>query len=152
MQGLQTSMLLPTPRQTSQNRHQISVSKFWGEKVPSSWVNTLLRDLGHLHPQCTPVWGRVCNFFDNSRVPVSDFFKENPQWKLEISNNRLGPGFINVSEQRVWGGSGGSMHLKVGIQSRVFIKTLPNILLSSLNYSGSWTQILTITLDFLPRS
>jgi hypothetical protein len=43
-------------------------------------------------------------------------------WKLEISNNRSGLGFLNVSEQRVWGGSIGSMHLKAGIQSWVFIK------------------------------
>jgi hypothetical protein len=45
-------------------------------------------------------------------------------WKLEISNNRSGPVFLNVSEQWVWGESGGSRHLKACIQSQVFIKNL----------------------------
>ncbi len=71
--------------------------------------------------------GWTCNFFYNSQVHVSDFFFKKSAtgpglWKLEISNNRLISDFLNVSEQQVWGGFGGSIHLKVGIQSRVFTK------------------------------
>jgi hypothetical protein len=45
--------------------------------------------------QTSVLWGRVCNFFDNSRVQVSDFFFQKSTtgpglWKLEISNNRSG--------------------------------------------------------------
>jgi hypothetical protein len=43
-------------------------------------------------------------------------------WKLEISNDSSNSGFLNVSEQQVWGGSKDSMHSKVGIQFWVFIK------------------------------
>jgi len=46
---------------------------------------------------------QVCNFFDNRGVWVSDFFIKKSTmgpdlWKLEISNKRLGLGFLNVSE------------------------------------------------------
>jgi hypothetical protein len=43
-------------------------------------------------------------------------------WKLEISNNSLILGFLNVSEQWVWGGFRGSINLKASIQSWVFTK------------------------------
>lgn len=43
-------------------------------------------------------------------------------WKLEISNDSSNSGFLNVSEQQVWGGSKDSMHSKAGIQFWVFIK------------------------------
>ncbi len=36
-------------------------------------------------------------------------------WKLEISNNRSSPSFLNVNEQWVWGGFEGSTHLKACI-------------------------------------
>jgi hypothetical protein len=60
----------------------------------------------------------------------------------------LGLGFLNVSEagpgvQCIW-----RRVYNLGSLS----KTLPNIVLSSLNYSGSLTTTLIITLDFLPSS
>ncbi len=95
----------------------------------------------------------VCNFFDNRGVWVLDFFIKKSTmgpglWKLEISNKRLGLGFLNVSEagpgvQCIW-----RRVYNLGSLS----KTLPNIVLSSLNYSGSLTTTLIITLDFLPSS
>ncbi len=60
-----------------------------------------------------PVWGRYVIFLIivGSGFQIFLFKKKSTMgpglWKLEISNNRSGLGFLNVSEQWVWGESGG---------------------------------------------
>jgi len=55
------------------------------------------------HTYVCSIVGRVCNFFDNSWVWVLDLKKKSTTglglWKLKFSNNKLGPSFLNVSEQ-----------------------------------------------------
>ncbi len=106
------------------NTYNIDKQRSWEENQTCYIVSNTT----NVPKLCKLVWGRECNFFDDSQVRVLDLKKKSTTsmglWKSKISNNRSGPSFKNVFKQRVRGRYGGIMHLKVGIQSRIFIKNL----------------------------